>query len=107
MQIKIAPQRRDDVLTASLTGDVLTLNGIAFDFTQLAEGSTLPADAVDSEWISGDVSRVNGELHLTLLLPHGPNPSQAVAFPAPLSVTVDGPIALPFDPEPVQEEALV
>lgn len=107
MQIKLSPQRRDDALTASKAGDVLTLNGAAFDFAQLPEGGTLPANAIDSEWIIGDVSRVNGELHLTLRLPHGPNPSQAVAFPAPLNITANGPIALPFDPEPAQQEVVV
>ena len=62
--------------------------------------ATLPAEAIDSDWIVGDVSRIDGELHLTLRLPHGPNPSQAVAFPAPLTVLGDGPIPLPFDPKP-------
>lgn len=90
-------------LTASLTGDVLTLNGIDFDFTQLPEGGTLPGEAIASDWIIGPVSRINGELHLTLRLPHGPNPSRAVAFPEPIHVTADGPIPLPFDPEPEPE----
>lgn len=100
MQIKLSPQRLDETLTASRTGEVLTLNGVSFDFTQLPEGGTLPAEAIASDWIVGPVSRINGELHLTLRLPHGPNPSQAVAFPAPLTVLGDGPIPLPFDPKP-------
>ena len=100
MKIKLSPMRLDETLTASLTGDVLTLNGETFDFTQLPEGATLPAEAIDSDWIVGPVSRIDGELHLTLRLPHGPNPSQAVAFPAPLTVLGDGPIPLPFDSEP-------
>lgn len=103
MKIKLSPQRRDDTLTASRAGEVLTLNGEAFDFSQLPEGGTLPADAIDSEWIVGDVSRVAGELHLTLRLPHGANPGHAVAFPDPLHVTTGGPIPLPFDPEPEPE----
>lgn len=100
MQIKLSPQRRDDNLTATLAGDVLTLNGVELDFSPLPEGATLPAEAIDSDWIVGPVSRIDGDLHLTLRLPHGPNPSQAVAFPDPIYVTEDGPIALPFDPEP-------
>lgn len=97
MQIKLSPQRLDGTLIASKAGDVLTLNGEAFDFTQLPEGATLPTEATASDWIVGPVSRINGELHLTLRLPHGPNPSQAVAFPEPIHVTEDGPIALPTD----------
>lgn len=100
MQIAFSPVRTDETLTASRSGDVLALNGEAFDFTQLPEGATLPAEAIDSDWIIGPVSRINGELHLTLRLPHGPNPSQAVAFPKPLVVMVDGEIDLPFDPKP-------
>lgn len=103
MQIKLSPQRLDATLVASVVGDVITLNNQPFDFSQLPEGATLPADAIASEHIIGDVSRINGELHLTLRLPHGANPSQAVAFPEPIHVTTDGPIPLPFDPEPVAE----
>jgi len=108
MQIKLSPQRRNDTLTASRAGDVLALNGVEFDFGPLPEGATLPAEAIDSPWIVGPVSRIDGELHLTLRLPHGANPSRAVAFPEPIRVTEDGPIALPFDPEPeVIEEPVV
>jgi len=106
MHIKLSPFRLDETLTASRAGDVLTLNGEAFDFSPLPEGATLPAEAIDSEWIVGPVSRIDGDLHLTLRLPHGPNPSQAVAFPAPIRVTADGPIDLPFDPPPAEPEPL-
>jgi len=100
MHIILSPVRLDDTLIVSKSGDVLTLNGEAFDFGPLPEGATLPAEAISSEWIVGPVSRIDGEMHLTLRLPHGPNPSQAVAFPAPLTVLGDGPIPLPFDPKP-------
>lgn len=97
MHITLSPVRMDETLSASLAGDVLTLNSVAFDFGPLPEGATLPAEAIDSDWIVGPVSRINGELHLTLRLPHGPNPSQAVAFPEPIKVTGSGPIDLPAD----------
>lgn len=100
MYITLSPVRMDETLTASRAGYVLTLNGEAFDFSQLPDGATLPAEAIDSEWIVGPVSRINGELHLTLRLPHGPNPSHAVAFPDPINVTQDGPIPLPTDEVP-------
>lgn len=103
MHITLSPVRLDETLAATRAGDVLTLNGEAFDFGPLPEGATLPAEAVDSEWIVGPVSRIDGELHLTLRLPHGPNPSRAVAFPEPVTVTQDGPIPLPFDPPPEPE----
>lgn len=106
MMVTLSPVRMDETLTAIRDGDVLTLNGETFDFTQLPDGGTLPAEAIASEWIIGPVSRINGDLHLTLRLPHGPNPSRAVAFPEPVMVTQDGPIALPFDPVPENVEVL-
>lgn len=103
MKIHLSPVRLDETLTASLAGEVLTLNGGVFDFSQLPEGATLPAEAIASDWIVGPVSRIDGELHLTLRLPHGPNPSREVAFPEPIHVTEDGPIALPLNPKPEPE----
>lgn len=97
MHINLSPVRLDETLTASRAGDVLTLNGETFDFAPLPDGATLPAEAIASEWIAGDVSRIDGVVHLTLRLPHGPNPSHAVAFPEPINVTRDGPIVLPID----------
>lgn len=99
--ITLIPQRRDDSLTLHCAGDVLTTNDTAFDFTQLPEGATLPRDAVDCDWLASDVTRIDGVLHLALILPHGPIPpvpppeALAVLFPAPLHITGDGPVALP------------
>lgn len=106
MHIKLSPVRLDETLEVLKEGDVLTVNGIPFDFTQLPEGATLPGEAIESDWLIGPVERINGELHLTLRLPHGANPSKSVAFPEPLTVLEDGPILLPFDPEPIVEEVV-
>lgn len=95
MIINLLPQRRDDVLEVAKAGDVLAINGEAFDFSTVPEGGTVKADDIPTDWISGDVTREGGEIRLTLILPHGPNPPQEVAFPQPITVTADGPIALP------------
>ena len=95
MQINWNPQRRDDSLTVVKQGDVLIVNGTEFDFSAMPEGATLPAEAIDSDLFSGPVERISGEIVLTLTLPHGPNPSHAVAFPQPINVTADGPVELP------------
>lgn len=102
MIINLTPQRLDEQLSASLAGDVLTLNGQSFDFSRLPEGASLPADAVDSPWFErpGKIERISGELRLTLILPNGPSPSAETAFPSPIHVTEDGPIALPTDEVP-------
>ncbi|MDX0597821.1 hypothetical protein GOL30_04990 [Sinorhizobium medicae] len=109
MKIDLSPQRRDDLLEVTKAGDALTINGMAFDFSALPDGATIPAGEVPCEWLVGPVERIAGELHLTLILPHGPGPSQAVAFPPPLIDPPDGVIALPADPplsnpDPAEEE---
>jgi len=95
MNINLSPQRRDDALTITKNGDVLTINGTEYDFSQLSDGGTLPADAVDSEFVIGSVDRVNGELELTLRLPHGANASEAARFPQPIIDPADGEVELP------------
>lgn len=95
MQIKWNPHRRDDSLSVVKQGDILIVNGTEFDFSEVPEGATLPAEAIDSDLFSGPVERVGGVLKVTLTLPHGPNPSKSVAFPEPINVVADGPVALP------------
>ena len=95
MKIKLSPVRLDETLAVFVAADVITANGQAYDFSQLPEGATLPAEAIESDHFVGTVERINGELILTLRLPHGPNPSQAVAFPQPITVTADGLVELP------------
>ena len=109
MIIHLSPQRRDDTLTVTKQGDTLTINGEAFDLSVIPEGATLPADAISSEFFSGPVERIDGVLHVTLTLPHGPNPVQEVAFPADIIDPPDGEIELPKnppepEPEVVEEE---
>lgn len=99
MKINFTPQRRDDTLTLVKTGDTLTINGELLDLSVIPEGATLP-DAHDVHpLLVGTISREAGEIELTFILPHGPNPSQATAFPESITVTEDGPIAVPSDEE--------
>lgn len=95
MKLLFSPQRRDDTLTLSKSGDALTVNGTVYDFSPLPDGATLPREAVDCEWICGNVERVNGELVIPILLPHGPDASEAARFPEPIIVTSDGEVVLP------------
>lgn len=100
MILNLSPVRCDEALSVARAGDVLTVNGVAFDFSQLPEGAVLPAEAIASEWFVGPVERIDGELHVTLRLPHGPIPSPEQAAPQPISVIADGPVALPQAPAP-------
>ena len=99
MHISFSPQRRDDTLSVSKNGDKLRINGELFSFVTLPEGGTIPAGVIPCEWIVGPVERVNGEVRLTLVLPHGPTPSAEVSFPVALVDPPDGDLAIPFDPQ--------
>ncbi|WP_054303195.1 hypothetical protein [Gemmobacter sp. LW-1] len=61
---------------------------------------------MNCDWLASEVTRIDGVIHLTLLLPHGPIPwpappeSRVVTHPEPILVTADGPILLPgYNPE--------
>lgn len=107
MIIKLSPVFSTAAMDVQKEGDVLTINGEPYDFSGLPDGATITAwDAakIPGEYFRGDVERIGGVLHLTLILPHGPSPSEAVAFPAPLIDPPDGPLDLPRAPDPVIEE---
>lgn len=105
MQISFTPKRLDRKLTLDRQGDVLTINDEAFDFGPLKEGDTLPREAVACDWLASDVTRVDGELHLGLTLPHGNDAPKETRFPKPMSVTEDGPVDLPlYENSPGEDE---
>jgi len=108
MKINLSPMRRDDTLTISKSSDTLTINDVPYDFSVIPDGATLPASAVDCEWIVGDISRTNGELNLILILPHGPNPREDQAFPVAIEDVPDGDVVIPVNTvveEPTEELA--
>lgn len=96
MEIKFSPRELGEPLTVERVDDVLYLNGEACDLAQLPDGATLPASAIASKFFTGQVDRINGELHLTLVLPHGPNAPHSTRYPEPITVTENGPVALPI-----------
>lgn len=109
MKINLFPWRGDDLLEVFRAGAVISLNGEEFDFSQMADGDTLPADAISSPWFAGQVDNVGGELELTLILPLPANYSPEQAFPVPLVITADGPVVLPPPlpiPVPIIAEAI-
>ncbi|MGN6311147.1 MAG: hypothetical protein ACTHNN_16530 [Xanthobacteraceae bacterium] len=95
MRISFSPQRRDDTLEVVKTGDVLTINGDVVDLSAIPDGADLPADAIDNELVVETVRRINGNLHVTLLLPLGADAPERARFPMDLVDPQDGPIALP------------
>lgn len=95
MHINLSPFRSDKSLSIEKLGNTFTINGVTYDFTALPDGATLPASAINCEFIVGPVERIDGVLHLTLLLPHGADASEAVRFPEPIINPPDGPLELP------------
>lgn len=95
MKLMFSPQRRDAGLSLERTGDVLIINGEEFDFSGLPDGATLPLGAIASEWITGDVTREDGVLIVPIVLPHGKNAPEETRFPAPITLSEDGPVSLP------------
>jgi hypothetical protein len=102
MIIKLTPRfsgSADDRIAVSVAGDVVSINGVDYDFTPLEVGASIPADAVDPARFFGDIQRDSvGELVMTLWFPHDFEASQDARYPLPVSVTEDGPVNLP-DPE--------
>ncbi|MHC8299631.1 hypothetical protein [Pseudomonas sp. ZS1P83] len=96
MRIKLSPKRCDDTLSVVRSGDVLTVNGEQFDFSQMSDGDTLPWTAIKSIWFAGDVEKIDGELTLTMFLPNPWNYSPEQAFPVDLVDVPDGPVAFPL-----------
>ena len=89
-RISYSPQYGTQDITISKQGEVLTLNGETFDFSALEEGAEIDTEC---RHIVGTVKRLNGNIHITILLPHGVN--SYFAPTEPQEVMVDGDIALP------------
>jgi len=96
INISLSPQFSDLDLTLEKQGDILTINGDALDFSALPEGGEYPPEAIDNEFVVGGVNRVDGTVHIAILLPYSnPDAPLSVTFPKPITVTADGPVTLP------------
>ncbi len=61
------PQIRETVSTISWVGDVYQVSGEEFDFSQLLDGEVLPQEALGSDLIVSDVTRIGTELNFTYI----------------------------------------
>ncbi|WP_238556634.1 tail fiber assembly protein [Pseudomonas sp. CK-NBRI-02] len=95
MIIKLSPVRSDMPLAVAKAGDQLEINGVSLDFSRLADGSTLPVEAASSSFIVAPVERVNGELVVTLMLPHAADAPENARFPIDIREPADGRVPLP------------
>jgi len=98
MRISFSPQDSDATLELVVNGSKLIINGDILDFSDLPDGGSYPVDAIENDLIGGAVSRINGEIHATVVLPYKlSNPPHAVVFPMPVTVTANGRVPLPTD----------
>lgn len=106
MRIKLSPFSADETLVLSRSGESITINGMKLDFEALSDGAMLPATATGCPWLYGPVQRIDGELTLTVRLPHGAQASEQSRFPVDIVNPPDGRVQLPtdFDPKPEQSE---
>lgn len=98
IKINFSPVRADEKTGASLNGDVLTVNGKAFDLSLIPEGATARHPVIQNATRNGD------DVELTLTLTHGPNAPEATRFPEPVEIT-GGSWELDYVYEPEQEAA--
>jgi hypothetical protein len=94
MLISFSPIRWDQELSLSVDGDVLTINGEPFDFSLLEDDDLLPAEAIGSDFIVDPVTRTDGDIVLTVLLPIPSEATESQRFPWQVEVT-EGEVTLP------------
>jgi len=70
LRIIRTPQRSDAVVEFSINGDVLTVNGSSFDFSNVPEGGYV--ESVPCQWIVGPVRREGGDIHITIIETYRP-----------------------------------
>ena len=97
MIIKLSPQvtKNNKIDQLEVQNDTLIVNGESFDFSSLPEGGKLPADAVDCEYIIGEVTRVENNIHCEIYFPIGLRAPHESCFPEPIHVTENGIVNLP------------
>jgi|TARA_R100000081_G_C4760325_1_gene139476 hypothetical protein len=100
MKLSFTPTRMNNQYEASVSGDALTIDGEVLDFGPLPDGATLPKDDVDCPWLASDVERIDGEICLTLMLPHGANAPEETRFPEMVTVAEGEVVLPPYDVEP-------
>lgn len=87
MKITLSPTRMDAKLSLRREDDALFINEIPLDLGTYETG--------DSNWIIGQPERDGGIWQVTVVFPHAADAPKELLFPAPLTVTENGPIILP------------
>lgn len=109
MKITLFPTTESEGFTASVKGDVITINGEDVDLSPLKEGYRILGAAVGNKFFVPTmyVQRVSGELDFTLFLQVEPGTDEKWRSPATPNVLVvkAGPVPIP-DTSPPKEGLL-
>lgn len=100
LTLNLSPIRSDEPQpTVNWIAPVLTVGNTPYDLSELADGATARHPVL------GTVERTGDDYEVTLRLSHGARAPESTRFPAPIEVTVDGPVELPMynEPEPEPE----
>lgn len=104
MKITLIPQRNETEMQLERHADALIINGMVLDLAGVTEGAPRAAEDLGCGWLTGAIERVDGELNLSLILPHGACAPDETKFPNLLHVTEDGPVTLPEYGAAVEEQ---
>ena len=95
IKTNFSPVRSDEQTTAELNGLVLTVNGEAFELSDIPDGATVQHPVIQNCTRTGD------DYELTVTLTHGPNAPEATRFPEPVIVTdAEWALEYTYEPEP-------
>jgi len=83
IKLNFSPVRADEKTQASIDGTVLTVNGEAFDLSDIPDGATVNHPVIQNATRNGD------DYELTITLTHGANAPHGTRFPEPVEVYCD------------------
>lgn len=117
MIIRLFPFLMEDIIEASVMGDVITINGESIDLSGIPTGYRLPGSAVGNAFFveTDYIERIDGVLNFTLRLPvHWDSPEEFRNPVEPIILNAQSgevpfpdtspPIQEVFEPNPLQEE---
>ncbi len=103
MKITFIPQRSDQDIRITKSGDILTVNGDVLDFSDIQEGGKCPAEAIENVWVVGSVGRLSGHIEISIILPYA-NPEWSGRMDNHTVVCLNDRIQLPAGREALEEK---
>lgn len=89
-QIVLSPQFSNAELRLEKTGSFLKINGVPCYFGTLNDGDEIPSEAIDSDVIVGGIKKVDGIVHLTVIMPYSDaDVPEHIRFPEPIMLIED------------------